>query len=71
LDVVSPEGVRVELPDPEALRLASGDNVLVPFSLQFPSQLTMGEGNYPIEMTVQDDSGHERTLSFRVLGPRR
>jgi len=71
MEVVSPAGVRVELPDPEALRLAPGANVLVPFRLRFPSQLTMGEGSHPVEVQVHDDSGNARTLSFRVLGPRR
>ncbi len=70
IQIVSPESVKLEVIDKDALLLTSGESVLVPMEIRFPSGLTSGNGQSSIEMRVADQNGNERTVNFRVLGPR-
>lgn len=63
--------VEVEIIDTDAQHLEPAESKLLPIRLNFPSSMTMGDGNESIELTVKDQSGNERIISMKVLGPRR
>ncbi|MCC9641487.1 cytochrome c oxidase accessory protein CcoG [Rhodopirellula sp. JC740] len=63
--------VEVEIIDEDKLTLPPGESTLLPIRLNFPSYLTLNDGNESIELQVSDQSDNERTLSIKVLGPRR
>ena len=69
-DVVSPEGVALEVIDEEALVLDQGVSRFVPLSVQFPSSVTSGDGNEIVTVAIRDDEENEKTVTFRILGPK-
>ena len=62
--------IQISIIDPEMLNLKPSQSVLVPVSVKFPSSLTLGDGNEPIDVIVTDDEGQQRKLLVRLLGPR-
>jgi cytochrome c oxidase accessory protein FixG len=70
LEIESPDSAILEVIDRDALLLKPGDSVLVPLQIRFPSGLTFGKGNCSTAMRVTDQSDNERTVDFRILGPR-
>ncbi|QDT03835.1 Ubp3 associated protein Bre5 [Rubripirellula lacrimiformis] len=70
LQVVTPEQTTLEVIDDETTTLNPGDSKLVPFSIRFPTRVTFGDGNEAAELKIDDGGENERTLDFRLLGPR-
>jgi cytochrome c oxidase accessory protein FixG len=70
LELISPESATLDVTDRDDLQLKPGQSVLVPLEIRFPTSLTVGTGNFPTELRVIDQSDNQRTVSFRVLGPR-
>jgi cytochrome c oxidase accessory protein FixG len=70
LSVISPEDAELEVLEESGLSLESGESVLVPFHIRFPSFVTFGDGNEPIVLEVSDSSENKRMLKFDLLGPR-
>lgn len=60
----------LEVIEPQTLQLKNGETNLVPIQIRFPSYVTAGDGNEPIEILVQDQSDNRRAVGFKVLGPR-
>lgn len=71
LDIISPERATLEIIDQSTLSLEPGETIMAPIQVRFPSGLTYGDGNVPIELRIQDGSENERIKEFRLLGPRR
>ena len=69
-DVVSPEGVTLEVIDEDAMKLDEGVSTFVPLSVRFPSSVTSGDGNEVVTVVIRDGDDNENTVTFRVLGPR-
>ena len=70
LSVVSPDSVSLEIIEPQRLNLDTQQSALIPFQLQFPTSLTSGVGNKEVTLHVKDQSGNERDIQFRIIGPR-
>jgi len=71
MTMVAPEGAELAFVNPEAFRVEAGQSALVPFEVRFPSSMTYQGGNSVTKVLVNDDSGNQRRLEFKVLGPRR
>jgi cytochrome c oxidase accessory protein FixG len=70
LQMTTPEQAELKVIDETDLTLSPGDSKLVPFSLRFPTRTTFGDGNEMATLKVADESENERSVNFRILGPR-
>ncbi len=64
-----PLDAEIELVDPETLDIEAGQSKLVPVHVRFPSYLTIGAGNAPVEFVIRDASEHEKKTSSTLIGP--
>lgn len=67
--IISPESAVLDIIDPSTLELAANETSQVPLQVRFPSGLTLGDGNEPIEVRINDSGTHQRALKFDLLGP--
>lgn len=70
LEITSPDSAVLEVIDLDALQLKPGQSVLVPLQIRFPSSLTTGKGNASMVLSVTDQSDNQRSVDFKMLGPR-
>jgi polyferredoxin len=70
LEITSPDAAILEVIDADALQLKPGQSVLVPLQIRFPSSLTFGKGNASMVLSVTDQSNNQRSVDFKMLGPR-
>ncbi|MEM9585795.1 MAG: cytochrome c oxidase accessory protein CcoG [Planctomycetota bacterium] len=66
----SPSVASLTVLDDSAMTLEPGGTVIVPLSIDFPPSLTQGIGSVQAEVQLADQSGNERVVNFRLLGPR-
>ena len=76
----APQTYKFELLDPELtldvvdesqLSLGPGDTTRVPIGIEFRPELTKGDGNEQVTLNIRDESGIEKKIRFRILGPRK
>lgn len=64
-----PEGVALQVIEPEKLKLADSESVMVPLVVDFPSRVTSRTGHADATVQIEDESGNIRELTYRLLGP--
>lgn len=69
LHVQSPEGARVQAVDLDHLQVGPSKLSTAEIRVTFPRDLTAGKGNVPAVLTVTDNDGTQRSVSFKLLGP--
>ncbi len=70
LDMATPDSAELSVVDEDGLTLQPSDSKLVPFSLRFPTRTTFGDGNETATLNVTDESENQRSINFKILGPR-
>ncbi|GIW99149.1 MAG: cytochrome c oxidase accessory protein CcoG [Pirellulaceae bacterium] len=70
LAILRPADARLEIVEPELLEVPPADSVLAPIRIDFPTWITFGDGQETVELRVSDDVGNERTVNFRLVGPK-
>lgn len=70
ISTATPDGAKLRVVDPDGLTLESGGTSMVPVLIEFPNYLTQRNGAVEASLLIQDDSGNERTIDYKLLGPR-
>ena len=70
LAIESPDSARVEVVDPELLKLAEDGSALVPIHVRFPRKDTAGRGSRRAVLRITDSLDSHRTVKFSLIGPR-
>ncbi|MBX3420735.1 MAG: cytochrome c oxidase accessory protein CcoG [Pirellulaceae bacterium] len=68
---VSPAEMVVGTVDDDQLTIAARKLGTIDLRITFPSGLTLGRGNVPAVVRIEDASGTRREVTFKLLGPRR
>lgn len=68
--IMEPANAELEVVEPQLLELAVDESNLVPIQIHFPISTTAGDGNEKVFMQISDSSGHQKTIDFKLLGPR-
>jgi hypothetical protein len=66
-----PDDVEVTVIDQATLKLDAGESTMVPLSVQFKQVLVSRTGYRDASLRVTDESGNEREVEYRLLGPQR
>lgn len=70
ISVKSPPQASIEIVDEDALDFKPGQSKLVAVHVRFPSSLTTGSGNAPVELKIVDGDQNQRIAKTSLLGPR-
>ena len=68
-EVLSPASAKLEVIEPESLHLKRDESILLPIQISFPSNLTRGDGNAPVQLEIRDRDENVRELNFMLIGP--
>jgi cytochrome c oxidase accessory protein FixG len=66
-----PSGLELQVIDPSGLQLDVGAETVVPLSVRFRPTVIPGAGYTEATLLVRDESGNEREVSYKLLGPQR
>jgi cytochrome c oxidase accessory protein FixG len=70
VELLSPEGAKLEVMEPEKLTMKVGQNNLIPLSLSFPARLTGQGGHTMATLLITDSQNRTRELTCQLLGPK-
>ncbi len=69
-EVIAPDGAVIRA-EKDAIQLDPSGTQLVPITIQVPASQFSSLGQCESEIRITDDIGNERTVTMKLLGPRR
>ncbi len=66
-----PEGLNVQVLEQDKLSLAPGETAIVPVLVEAPREMAGSIKSTPAELVINDKSGNQKKLEYRLLGPGR
>ncbi len=70
-DVIAPDGAVIRAAAKTPIQLDASGTQLIPVTIQVPASQFSSLGQCESEIKITDDIGNERTVTMKLLGPRR